>query len=71
MSTGTQTIKVQELTSASRLTKNGNPFTRFCSRLRSELGTGGCKPAHYSSMTLSELEQRAQEDMAIAKVMGF
>ena len=73
MSTGTQIAKVHELTSTrtSRFAKRGNSFTRFCSRLAENIGTVGKKPANYSSMTLSELEQRAQEDMAIAKAMGL
>jgi hypothetical protein len=73
MSTGTQIAKVHELTSTgtSRIARSGNAFTRFCRRLVENVGTGRRKPAHYSSMTLSQLEQRAQEDMAIAKAMGF
>jgi hypothetical protein len=73
MSTGTQIAKVHQLTSTGTIgiAKNGNFFIRLCGRLLENLGTGRRKPAHYSSMTLSQLEQRAQEDMAIAKAMGF
>ena len=73
MSTGTQIAKVHELTSAGarNSTQSRNFFIRFCSRLIENVGTGRRKPAHYSSMTAAQMEQRAQEDMAIAKTMGF
>jgi hypothetical protein len=44
---------------------------RFLARIKEGCGTGFRKPEFYSSMSQKQLEQRAQEDMAIAKTMGF
>ena len=73
MNTATHPSKIRSFdsTGRNRFTKNTNSFTRFWNRLAEEVGTGFRKPANYSSMSQSELEQRAAEDMAIAKAMGF
>ncbi|HEY1937259.1 MAG TPA: hypothetical protein VGJ33_04920 [Candidatus Angelobacter sp.] len=73
MNSATQPSKIRSLDSngTNRLTKNTNFFSRFWNRLTEGLGTGSRKPENYSSMSQSELEQRAAEDMAIAKAMGF
>jgi hypothetical protein len=71
MSTGTQIGKVHGLTSAQGLGKNSSRLTRFLARVKEECGTGSRRPEFYSSMSQRQLEERAQEDMAIAKTMGF
>jgi hypothetical protein len=73
MSTGTQISKVHGLTSggAQGVGKNGSRLMRFFARIKEECGTGSRRPELYSSMSQKQLEQRAQEDMAIAKTMGF
>jgi hypothetical protein len=72
MSTGTQIAKVHGLNrnTAQGFGKN-NRLTRFLAKIKEECGTGSRRPELYSSMSQKQLEQRAQEDMAIAKVMGF
>jgi hypothetical protein len=73
MSTGTQITKVHGLTSdrAQSLGKNGSRLMRFLARIQEGCGTGSRRPEFYSSMSQKQLEQRAQEDMAIARTMGF
>jgi hypothetical protein len=73
MSTGTQIAKVHGLNrdGAQGVRKNGSRLMRFFARIKEECGTGSRRPELYSSMSQKQLEQRAQEDMAIAKVMGF
>jgi hypothetical protein len=73
MKTAIQIAKVHELTSVRTqgFAKNSSRLTRFWVRITKGVGTGSCKPEFYSSMSQKQLEQRAQEDMAIAKVMGF
>ncbi|HEY2497726.1 MAG TPA: hypothetical protein VGK24_11700 [Candidatus Angelobacter sp.] len=73
MNSATQPSKIRSFDSngTNRFTKNANSFTRFWNRLTEGVGTGFRKPANYSSMSQSELEHRAAEDMAIAKAMGF
>ena len=73
MSTGTQIGKVHGLTSsgAQGLGKNGSRLMHFLARIKEACGTGSRKPEFYSSMSQKQLEQKAQEDMAIAKTMGF
>jgi hypothetical protein len=72
MNSGTQIAKVRSFDSnGTNRTKNTNFFIRFCNRLAEGVGTGSRRPANCLSMSQSELEQRAAEDMAIAKAMGF
>ena len=73
MKTATQIAKVHERTSfkVQGFAKSGSRLTRFWARVTEAVGTGSCKPEFYSSMSLRQLEERAQEDMAIARVMGF
>ena len=73
MNSATHPAKIRNFdsTGRNRFRNNTNYFTRFWNRLAEGIGTGFRKPANYSSMSQSELEQRAAEDMAIAKAMGF
>lgn len=73
MKTATQIAKVYERTSvrAHGPAKSSSLLTRFWAKITESVGTGSCKPEFYSSMSQRQLEQRAQEDMAIAKAMGF
>jgi hypothetical protein len=72
MNSATQPSKIRSFDSnATDRLKNTNSFTRFWNRLAEGVGTEFRKPANYSSMSQRELEQRAAEDMAIAKAMGF
>ena len=70
MSTGTQIAKVHGLASQG-VGKNGSRLMRILARIKEECGTGSRKPEFYSSMSQRQLEERAQEDMAIARTMGF
>ncbi len=73
MKTATQISKVHELTSvrAQGFAKSSSRLTRFWARITESVGTGSRKPEFYSSMSQKQLEERAQEDMAIARAMGF
>ena len=70
MSTGTQIAKIHGLASQG-IGKNSSRLTRFFARIKEGCGTGSRRPEFYSAMTQKQLEQRAQEDMAIARTMGF
>ena len=73
MKTATQIAKVHEFTSVRTqgFAKSSGRLTGFWARIREGVGTGSRKPEFYSSMSQRQLEERAQEDMAIARAMGF
>lgn len=48
----------------------GNLLNRLCAKVRAEIGTGLRKPANYEEMDETQLQQKAEEDLAIARALG-
>ena len=72
MNTATQPAKIRSFDSAkTNSQRNTISFIGFFSKMKEQIGTGCRKPAGYDSMSQRQLEERAAEDMAIAKAMGF
>lgn len=69
----TDIAKIRSIDSlvARNSSQKGNSLARLWAKLRAEIGTGLRKSANYEEMDESQLEQKAREDMAIAKARGF
>jgi hypothetical protein len=69
----TEIPRVRSIDSFAR--RNSSPNGRFLSRvwakLRAEIGSGLRKPPNYDETDEIQLEQKAREDLAIAKARGF
>jgi hypothetical protein len=73
MTITTQTAKIHRFDAAKTNSSSQKApfFARFWHKITQEIGTGCCKPGNYDSMSQKQLEERAAEDIAIAKTLGF
>ena len=71
MNTATNSAKVRSFDSTKTSTPNTISFIGLFSKVKEQIGTGCRMPADYSVMSQSQREEKAAQDMAICKAMGF